>query len=64
MPYGPSRPVLGMDGQPVQLQWETRIPRPVTLQHGKCVDDEYGRAGTACAFIFTEHVHRAIGRLA
>ncbi len=53
-PYDPSRPVLCMDEQPVQLQRETRIPRPATLQHGKRVDYEYERAGTACVFMFTE----------
>lgn len=53
-PYDPSRPVLCMDEQPVQLQRETRIPRPATLQHGKRVDYEYERAGTACIFMFTE----------
>ncbi len=53
-PYDPSRPVLCMDEQPVQLQRETRTPRPATLQHGKRVDYEYERAGTACIFMFTE----------
>lgn len=53
-PYDPSRPVLCMDEQPVQLQRETRTPRPATRQHGKRVDYEYERAGTACIFMFTE----------
>lgn len=53
-PYDPSRPVLCMDEQPVQLQREIRLPCPATLQHGKRVDYEYERAGTACIFMFTE----------
>lgn len=53
-PYDPTRPVLCMDEQPVQLQSETRTPRPATAQHGKRVDYEYERAGTASLFMFTE----------
>ena len=53
-PYNPACPVLCMDEQPVQLLKETRTPIPATAQHGKRVDDEYERAGTANIFMFTE----------
>jgi DDE superfamily endonuclease len=53
-PYDPARPVLCMDEQPVQLLNETRTPIPPTKQHGKRVDYEYERAGTANIFMFTE----------
>jgi hypothetical protein len=53
-PYDPSCPVICMDEQPVQLQQETRTPIPATAKHGKRVDYEYERAGTACIFMFTE----------
>ena len=53
-PYDPSCPVLCMDEQPVQLLKETRIPIPATAKHGKRVDYEYERAGTASIFMFTE----------
>jgi hypothetical protein len=53
-PYDPARPVLCMDEQPVQLLKETRTPVPPTKQHGKRVDYEYERAGTANIFMFTE----------
>jgi hypothetical protein len=53
-PYDPNRPVLCMDEQPVQLQRETRVPRPATARHGQRVDYEYERAGTASLFMFTE----------
>ncbi|EKU96262.1 hypothetical protein Lepto7375DRAFT_0248 [Leptolyngbya sp. PCC 7375] len=53
-PYDPTRPVVCMDEQPVQLQKETRPPQPATTQHGQRVDYEYERAGTASIFIFTE----------
>lgn len=53
-PYDPTRPVLCMDEQPVQLQKETRRPLPATAKHGKRVDYEYERAGTASIFMFTE----------
>lgn len=53
-PYDPSCPVLCMDEQPVQLQKEVRKPRPATTQHGKRIDYEYERAGTASLFMFTE----------
>jgi DDE superfamily endonuclease len=52
--YDPERPVLCMDEQPVQLLKETRIPIPATAKHGKRVDYEYERAGTANIFMFTE----------
>jgi hypothetical protein len=53
-PYNPRCPVLCMDEQPVQLLKETRVPIPATLEHGKRVDYEYERAGTANIFMFTE----------
>jgi hypothetical protein len=53
-PYDPACPVLCMDEQPVQLFKETRTPIPATTQHGKRVDYEYERAGTANIFMFTE----------
>src|SRR5438132_14217607 len=45
--YDPQQPVLGMDEQPVQLLKETRVPIAATTQHGKRVDDEDERNGTA-----------------
>ncbi len=54
MPYDPSCPVLCMDEQPVQLLKETRTPIPATREHGRRVDYEYERAGTANIFMFTE----------
>lgn len=53
-PYDSECPVLCMDEQPVQLLKETRPPIPATAQHGKRVDYEYERAGTANIFMFTE----------
>jgi hypothetical protein len=53
-PYDPACPVLCMDGQPVQLLKETRVPIPATKEHGKRVDYEYERAGTANIVIFAE----------
>jgi DDE superfamily endonuclease len=53
-PYNPACPVLCMDEQPVQLQQEVRQPIPGTTKHGKRVDYEYERAGTANIFMFTE----------
>jgi hypothetical protein len=53
-PYNPACPVLCMDEQPVQLLKETRPPIPATAEHGKRVDYEYERAGTANIFMFTE----------
>jgi hypothetical protein len=53
-PYNPACPVLCMDEQPVQLLKETRTPIPATKDHGKRVDYEYERAGTANIFMFTE----------
>ena len=51
-PYDPARPVLCMDEQPVQLLKETRVPIPATRKHGKRVDYEYERNGTASIFMF------------
>ena len=53
-PYSSAIPVLCMDEQPVQLVKETRAPIEPTLDHGKRVDYEYERAGTANIFMFTE----------
>jgi hypothetical protein len=53
-PYDPARPVLCMDEQPVQLLKDPREPIPATAKHGKRVDYEYERAGTANIFMFTE----------
>jgi hypothetical protein len=53
-PYNPDCPVICMDEQPVQLHQEIRTPLPATAKHGKRVDYEYERAGTACIFMFTE----------
>jgi hypothetical protein len=53
-PYNSNCPVLCMDEQPVQLHRETRVPIPATAKHGKRVDYEYERAGTASIFMFTE----------
>ncbi|HVX10142.1 MAG TPA: helix-turn-helix domain-containing protein, partial [Pirellulales bacterium] len=50
----PKGPVLCMDEQPVQLLKETRTPIPATAKHGRRVDYEYERAGTANIFMFTE----------
>lgn len=53
-PYDSRLPVLCMDEQPVQLLKETRPSIPATLRHGKRVDYEYERAGTATIFMFAE----------
>ncbi len=53
-PYNPAIPVLCMDEQPVQLIKEKKTPIEPTLSHGKRVDYEYERAGTANIFMFTE----------
>jgi len=52
--YDPRQPVLCMDEQPVQLLKETKVPIPATKQHGKRVDYEYERNGTASIFMFAE----------
>ena len=52
--YDPQQPVLCMDEQPVQLLKETRVPVAATTQHGKRVDDEYERNGTASIFLCAE----------
>lgn len=53
-PYDPDCPVLCMDEQPVQRPKETRTPIPATKQHGRRVDSQYERAGTADIFLFAE----------
>ena len=52
--YDSKHPVLCMDEQPVQLLKETRVPIPATKKHGKRVDYEYERNGTASIFVFAE----------
>src|SRR3989440_7065236 len=53
-PHKPAVPVICMDEQPVQLLKETRVPIAATAEHGKRVDYEYERAGTATIFMFAE----------
>jgi len=53
-PYDPSRPVVCMDEQPVQLVSETRQPIPATADHPKRIDYEYQRNGSASIFMFCE----------
>lgn len=52
--YDAKHPVLCMDEQPVQLLKETRVPIAATTTHGKRVDYEYERNGTASIFMFAE----------
>jgi hypothetical protein len=52
--YDPASPVLCMDEQPIQLLKETRRPIKATKKHGKRVDYEYERNGTASIFMFAE----------
>ena len=52
--YDSAHPVLCMDEQPVQLLKETRVPIEATPEHGKRVDYEYERNGTASIFMFAE----------
>jgi len=52
--YNPKYPVLCMDEQPVQLLKETRVPIAATTKHGRRVDYEYERNGTASIFMFAE----------
>ena len=52
--YDPQQPVVCMDEQPVQLLKETRVPIAATKEHGKRVDYEYERNGTASIFMFAE----------
>jgi hypothetical protein len=54
MPHDRACPVLCMDEQPVQLLKETRQPIPATAAHGRRIDYEYERGGTANIFLFTE----------
>src|SRR5918994_5547295 len=52
--YDPQRPMLCMDEQPFPLLKETRAPVAATKKHGKRVDYEYERNGTASIFMFAE----------
>ena len=52
--YDPAHPVVCMDEQPVQLLKETRRAIKASKTHGKRVDYEYERNGTASIFMFVE----------
>ena len=52
--YDPKYPGLCMDEQPVQWLKETRVPIAATTKHGRRVDDEYERNGTASIFMCAE----------
>lgn len=52
--YDPEQPVVCMDEQPVQLLKETKVQIEATKEHGKRVDYEYERNGTASIFMFAE----------
>ncbi len=52
--YDPEQPVVCMDEQPVQLLKETKVPIAATKGHGRRVDYEYERNGTASIFLFAE----------
>jgi len=52
--YDAEQPVVCMDEQPVQLLKETKVPIEATKEHGKRVDYEYERNGTASIFLFAE----------
>jgi len=54
--YDPTRSVLCMDEQPVQLVKETRQPITATVKLPRRIDYKYERAGTASIFMFTEPV--------
>jgi len=60
MPYDPSKPMVNMDEQPVQLIKETRTPIPAKAGSAdkpgspERFDYEYERNGTANVFMFTE----------
>jgi hypothetical protein len=54
MAYDSQHPLLCMDEQPVQLLKETRRSIGATKDHGKRVDYEYERNGTASIFMFAE----------
>lgn len=53
-PYDPDQPLVCMDEQPIQLLLETKVPIPATKAHGRRVDYEYERNGTASIFMFAE----------
>lgn len=57
-PYDPTRPVVNMDEQPVQLVKDIRQPLATRPGRPRRYDHEYERAGTACIFMFTEALHR------
>jgi hypothetical protein len=45
---------LCLDDQPAQWLKETRVPIAATTKHGRRVDDEYERNGTARSFMVAE----------
>ena len=51
--YDPARPVVCMDEQPIQLLKETCVPIEATKEHGKRIDYEYERNGTASIVTFS-----------
>lgn len=54
-PYDPSRPVICMDEQPIELHQDSK--QTITLSetnHTEKIDHEYIRKGTCCGFMFTE----------
>jgi len=52
--YDPKHPVWCMDEPPVPWLKETRVPIAATRTHGRRVDYEYARHGTARIFMFAE----------
>lgn len=54
LPYRPTRLVICMDEQPVQLVKETRVPFPAKPGQPAAIDYEYERNGSANLFMFTE----------
>lgn len=52
--FDPKHPVICMDEKPFQFLKETRVPIAATKEHGKRVDSEYERNGTASIFMFAE----------
>lgn len=55
--------IICMDGQPVQLVRETRVPLPGKSGQPMAVDYEYERNGTATIFLFTEPLAGGARRL-
>jgi hypothetical protein len=53
-PYDEKRPVICMDGQPVQFHGEKQEPLPVNERHSKQEDNKYVCKGTYSVFMFIE----------